>query len=222
MKLPGMFRGQASRPTSQQLHDAKEVLDAQLEDLRARRAEVTGQLQAARGRKEGLAVEVATAVLDGETKPSSVRRDHVAAAAEVDALELALAIAAERIATLEAQTPRAGRRVKVATALEQMDGLAEEVQAVEEAWPTMRNLLERVIHAHDDVAPMLDSLSGPGFRHGISRERLGRILLWRIADLIGVSVSAHDRVPLREVLSYPSMRERLERELADVAEEETV
>ncbi len=207
----------AARPSLEALQVEKTAIEDELAELRARRTDVAERLPAVRGRKEGLAVEVSTAVLEGglDGKAAvSLRREYVAAVAGVEELEGALRVADERIAGLEARVAGASRRLAIVGALEQIDRVKEIAAQVDAAWAPVREQLAELILAAEDVAGILTRVL-PG-RYGLRRDALARVLLHPLGDLLDLpSPEVRERLSAQEFFSYPKVRATLEAELAE-------
>jgi hypothetical protein len=194
-------------------------LEGQLADLWARRSDVATRLTMAHGRKSALAATSTAALLDttDAKAQSAARRDHVAAAAEVDALELALATADERIEGLAARVGAAKQRVAAALALGELDELLQLAARVDAAWAPVRRQLEAFALVEQDTAAAFDGLL-PGHSHGRGRTLLTHLLLWPISDLLELPRAGdRERVALVEHFTtlYRTSRATLERALAD-------
>jgi hypothetical protein len=197
-----------------------QALEAQLADLRTRRAAVAEQLDAARARKAVAATAAASAVLDApDAKAGGLRRDHAAAAAEVEIIELALATADERIEGLVAALAAARRRVAVVAVLDQLDALVAAADALDATWGPVREALAQFILRQQDTATALNALMKRygSFDHSRSPAALARLLLWPIGDLLDLPrADAQERVPVAEAIRqvYTRARTTLQRELA--------
>lgn len=201
--------------TVQDAQAQKESAERELTDWRARRDDVTGRLTTARGRAEGLAVQAAAATLEG-TDPKGVRRERAAVLAEIEELELALGMAAEKVATLEADLHRADRAVKIVAAFEMLDAQIALAERVDAAWAPLRDLIGELILANRDTGQALDKLLPSSWRrHTKDDEELTRVMLWPLQGLLRVAavLSSNERVPLAVFLSYSHSRAVLEREL---------
>lgn len=186
---------------------------------RQRRADVANRMTVVRARSEGLAKQIANAVLveNGEDKAfSAMRRERQLLVLEVEELALALKGADERITAAEADDQRAERRLAVTSALAQLDRLGALAGRVDEAWAPLHRLLAELILAHQDTAPMLDRLI-PGTRHERGRDALARVLLRPLSDLIEVprAIDQSERGALRGFFEYAASRAQLEQELAE-------
>jgi hypothetical protein len=194
------------------------AIERDVEETRARRARLVERLTGTRARSEGLAAEIAQAVAT-EAEPKSLaaqRRERLALGQEVEELELAVTVVDERIAALEAARERARRRALVATALHQLDRLADVAARLDEAWGPMVGLLEELLLVERDTADLLNQMyQGRGRQYRTSGRTLAACLLWRVADLLdGIPrADASERGPVRQRLAHEETRLELEQEL---------
>jgi len=205
--------------TPTEAHAETRRIAGEQETLRARRANLAERLDSARGRVGTLARDVSAAMLD-DVDPkalTTMRRERLAAAQEVEELELALQAADGRITVLGAELSQAERRKVAVAVLAALDRAGEIAARVDAAWGPVRDELVRLIEASNDVAAALKAAHPGTFStFEISRAQLTHVLLWRVQDLLTLPPSFGERCTSAvELVSFTQIRAKLEAELAD-------
>lgn len=199
------------------------AIDADLLAWRSRREQLGVDLEDARARRQR-AVEqrgqASAALVPDEKAVRQARSEHTAVTAELEELELAVAAVEERLCHLAGEHARAERRRVIAVTLASLDRLGAIAARLDADWDRVRVELERFIHAADDAAVVL-TRACPGQSFALHPARLRGALLWRIGDLIDLGyVGAPERISVLELARWGRIREHLEHELANLANQE--